>query len=69
MIRAAEANIARVTHKTIDITGHGTIGNKSKIIQFRDIQRGVRDKSAELNWFGCGYFGTTANACGMSQFG
>ena len=48
MIRAAEANIARVSDKTIVIPGHGPIGNKSQLIEFRDMLVSVREKVAAL---------------------
>jgi glyoxylase-like metal-dependent hydrolase (beta-lactamase superfamily II) len=48
MIRAAEANVARVTDKTIVISGHGPIGNKSQLIEFRDMLVSVREKVAAL---------------------
>ena len=48
MIRAAEANVARVSDKSIVIPGHGPIGNKSQLIEFRDMLVGVRDKVAAL---------------------
>ena len=48
MIRAAEANVARVTDKTIVIPGHGPIGNKSQLIEFRDMLVSVRDKVSTL---------------------
>jgi len=48
MIRAAEANVARVTDKTIVIPGHGPIGNKSQLIEFRDMLVAVRDKVSAL---------------------
>lgn len=43
-IRAAEANVARVTRKTIVIPGHGPIGDKAGLIEFRDMLVTVRDK-------------------------
>ena len=43
-IRAAEANVARVTDKTIIIPGHGTVGDKSQLIEFRDMLVTIRDK-------------------------
>ena len=46
MIRAAEANVAIVTEKTIVIPGHGPIGNKSQLIEFRDMLVTMRDKVA-----------------------
>ena len=48
MIRAAEANIARVSDKTIVIPGHGPIGNKSQLIEFRDMLVSVREKVSAL---------------------
>jgi glyoxylase-like metal-dependent hydrolase (beta-lactamase superfamily II) len=48
MIRAAEANVARVNDKTIVIPGHGPIGNKSQLIEFRDMLVTVREKVAAL---------------------
>ena len=48
MIRAAEANVARATDKTIVIPGHGPIGNKSHLIEFRDMLVAVRDKVSAL---------------------
>jgi glyoxylase-like metal-dependent hydrolase (beta-lactamase superfamily II) len=48
MIRAAEANVAKVTDKTIVISGHGSIGNKSHLIEFRDMLVSVRDKVSRL---------------------
>ena len=48
MIRAAEANVARVTDKTIVIPGHGPIGNRSQLIEFRDMLVSVREKVSAL---------------------
>ena len=48
MIRAAEANMARVSDKTIVIPGHGPIGNKSQLIEFRDMLVSVREKVSAL---------------------
>jgi glyoxylase-like metal-dependent hydrolase (beta-lactamase superfamily II) len=48
MIRAAEENVATVTDKTIVIPGHGPIGNKSQLIEFRDMLVSVRDKVSAL---------------------
>ena len=47
-IRAAEANIAKVTDKTIVIPGHGAVGTKADLILFRDVLVDVRDKVAAL---------------------
>jgi len=48
MIRAAETNVAKVTDKTIVIPGHGPIGNKSQLTEFRDMLVSVREKVADL---------------------
>jgi glyoxylase-like metal-dependent hydrolase (beta-lactamase superfamily II) len=48
MIRAAEANVARVTDKTIVIPGHGPIGNESQLVEFRDMLVTIREKVAAL---------------------
>ena len=48
MIRAAEENVARATDETIVIPGHGPIGNKSQLIEFRDMLVAVREKVAML---------------------
>ena len=48
MIRAAEANVARVNDKTIVISGHGPIGSKSQLIEFRDMLTAIRDEIANL---------------------
>lgn len=47
-IRAAEANIAKVTDKTIVIPGHGAVAGKADLILFRDVLVGIRDKVAAL---------------------
>ena len=47
-IRAAEANIAKVTDKTIVIPGHGEVGTKADLLLFRDVLVDVRDKVAAL---------------------
>ena len=47
MIRAAEANVAKVTDKTIVIPGHGPIGNKSQLIEFRDMLVSSAMRSAD----------------------
>ena len=48
MIRAAEANVPRITDKTIVIPGHGPVGNKSQLIEFRDMLVSVRKKVSAL---------------------
>jgi glyoxylase-like metal-dependent hydrolase (beta-lactamase superfamily II) len=47
-IRAAEANIAKVSSKTIVIPGHGAVGGKADLILFRDVLVDIRDKVAAL---------------------
>jgi glyoxylase-like metal-dependent hydrolase (beta-lactamase superfamily II) len=47
-IRAAEANIARITDKTIVVPGHGAVGNKSRMTEFRDMLVSVREKVRAL---------------------
>jgi glyoxylase-like metal-dependent hydrolase (beta-lactamase superfamily II) len=47
-IRAATENVARVTEKTIVIPGHGPIGNKSQMVEFRDMLVSIREKVSGL---------------------
>ena len=47
-IRAAEANVARVGEDTIVIPGHGPVGGKTGLIEFRDMLVAVREKVASL---------------------
>ena len=47
-IRAAEANIAKVTEKMIVIPGHGAVSGKADLILFRDVLVELRDKVAAL---------------------
>ena len=48
MIRATESNLATVTNKTIIIPGHGPVGNKSQLVEYRDLLVTSRDKVAAL---------------------
>ena len=48
MIRAAEANVANTDDETIVIPGHGPIGNRSQLIEFRDMLVAIREKVADL---------------------
>ena len=48
MIRATEANLAKVTDKMIVIPGHGAVGNKSQLAFYRDLLVGTREKVATL---------------------
>jgi len=47
-IRAAEANLRAVTSKTIVIPGHGPVGGKSEMTEFRDMLVAIREKVAAL---------------------
>jgi glyoxylase-like metal-dependent hydrolase (beta-lactamase superfamily II) len=47
-INAAEANIAKVTDRTIVIPGHGAVGGKADLILFRDVLVEIRDKVSAL---------------------
>jgi glyoxylase-like metal-dependent hydrolase (beta-lactamase superfamily II) len=47
-IRAAEANVARVGRMTMVIPGHGPVGGKPDLIEFRDMLVTIRDKVAAL---------------------
>jgi glyoxylase-like metal-dependent hydrolase (beta-lactamase superfamily II) len=48
MIAAAEKNLATVTDTTIIIPGHGPIGNKAQLTEFREMLVGARDNVAKL---------------------
>jgi glyoxylase-like metal-dependent hydrolase (beta-lactamase superfamily II) len=48
MIRAAEANVATVSDKTIVIPGHGPVGGKADLVQYRDLLLTIRDRVAAL---------------------
>jgi glyoxylase-like metal-dependent hydrolase (beta-lactamase superfamily II) len=48
MIRAANDNIAKVTEHTVIVPGHGPIGNKKELIEYRDMLVGIRAKVAAL---------------------
>jgi len=47
-IRAAEANLAKVTDKMIVIPGHGAVGGRADLVLFRDVMVEIRDKVAAL---------------------
>jgi glyoxylase-like metal-dependent hydrolase (beta-lactamase superfamily II) len=47
-IRAAEMNLAAVTDKTIIIPGHGSVGNKSDLTEYRDMLVSIRERVATL---------------------
>lgn len=48
MIRATESNLARVTDKTLIIPGHGPVGNKPQLVEFRDMLVSIRERVAAL---------------------
>jgi glyoxylase-like metal-dependent hydrolase (beta-lactamase superfamily II) len=48
MIRAANANIARATRKTIIIPGHGPVGDRAQLIEYRDMLVAIRQNVAKL---------------------
>ena len=45
-IRAAEANVDAVSGKTLAVPGHGPVGGKRELTEFRDMLRSVRDAVA-----------------------
>jgi hypothetical protein len=47
-IRAAQQNVATVTANTIVIPGHGPVGDKAGLIEFRDMLVTIREKVAAL---------------------
>ena len=47
-IQAAEANLAAVTDKTIVIPGHGPVGCRSDVVEFRDMLVAIRENVAAL---------------------
>jgi glyoxylase-like metal-dependent hydrolase (beta-lactamase superfamily II) len=48
MIEAAEANLAMVTDKTMVVPGHGPVGGKSEMIEYRDVLVTIRNRVAAL---------------------
>ena len=48
MIRATEANLAKVTDKMIVIPGHGAVSDKSQLAFYHDLLAGTREKVAAL---------------------
>jgi glyoxylase-like metal-dependent hydrolase (beta-lactamase superfamily II) len=48
MIRATEQNLAQVRAETIIIPGHGPVGNRSQLIEYRDMLTDVRARIAAL---------------------
>ena len=48
MIRATEANLAKVTDSMIVIPGHGAVGDKAQLAFYRDLLVSAREKVAAL---------------------
>src|SRR6476659_2428308 len=48
MIKAAETNLVMVTDKTIVVPGHGPVGGKTEMVEYRDILASIRDRVAAL---------------------
>jgi glyoxylase-like metal-dependent hydrolase (beta-lactamase superfamily II) len=48
MIKAAQANVAKATDKTIVIPGHGKIAGKPELMEYRDILLSIFDRVAAL---------------------
>jgi glyoxylase-like metal-dependent hydrolase (beta-lactamase superfamily II) len=49
MIRAADANLAKATEKTIVISGHGApVANRTELTEYRDMLVAIRENVAKL---------------------
>jgi len=48
MIRLVNASLEHVTDKTIIIPGHGPVGNRAQLIEFRDMLVAIRENVARL---------------------
>jgi glyoxylase-like metal-dependent hydrolase (beta-lactamase superfamily II) len=48
MIKAAEANLAMVSDKTIVVPGHGPIGGKKELTEYRDVIVTIHDRVSAL---------------------
>jgi glyoxylase-like metal-dependent hydrolase (beta-lactamase superfamily II) len=48
MIRAAKENVEHVTEKTLIVPGHGPIGGRAQLIEYRDMLINIRAKVAAL---------------------
>jgi glyoxylase-like metal-dependent hydrolase (beta-lactamase superfamily II) len=44
MIRAAESTLAKVGPKTVIIPGHGPVGDRTQLTEFRDMLTAIRDR-------------------------
>jgi len=52
MIRADDAILAEVGDSTVIVPGHGPIGNRAQLVEFRDMLVAIRDKVAALKKHG-----------------
>jgi glyoxylase-like metal-dependent hydrolase (beta-lactamase superfamily II) len=48
MIRWVNATLVRVTDKTIIIPGHGPVGNRAQLVEFRDMLVAIRENVSRL---------------------
>ena len=48
MIRVANDNIALATEHTLVVGGHGPVGNRAQLIEYRDMLVGIRNNVAAL---------------------
>lgn len=48
MIQATKENLARVSNKTIIVPGHGPMGNKKELTEFKDMLENIHKKVAGL---------------------
>ncbi len=60
MIKATETNLARLTDQTIVIPGHGKIGGRSELTEYRDMLVTICDRVAALKKAGKSLEETTA---------
>jgi hypothetical protein len=48
MINACNHNLAVATDKTIIVPGHGAVGSRSQLMEFRDMMVSVKEKVSKL---------------------
>jgi hypothetical protein len=48
MIKASDYNLKMATDKTIIIPGHGAIGTRNELLQFRDMLETIRENVSKL---------------------
>jgi len=48
MIRSANANVAKAGAKTIVVPGHGPVGDREQLAEYRDVLSDIREKVAAL---------------------